>query len=167
AAGLACFGPRQAAAQLEASKAFCKDFLARHGIPTARYEVFSAYASAADYIRAQPLPLVIKADGLAAGKGVVIAERVDTALAAAHDMLEEQRFGDSGARIVVESFLSGEEASFIVLVDGHSALPLASSQDHKAAFEADTGPNTGGMGAYSPAPGVTDAVIARVTPDVL
>src|SRR5699024_7844620 len=137
AADLACFGPRQAAAQLEASKAFCKDFLARHDIPTASYGVFSDYARAADYIRAQSLPLVIKADGLAAGKGVVIADTVTTALAAAHDMLEAQRFGHSGARIVVESFLRGEEASFIVLVDGEHALPLASSQDHKAAHEGD------------------------------
>lgn len=166
-AGLACFGPTRAAAQLEASKAFSKDFLARHDIPTASYAVFTDYSSAADYIRDQAMPLVIKADGLASGKGVIIAEHVDTALAAAHDMLEDARFGDSGARIVVESFLRGEEASFIVLVDGEHALPLASSQDHKAAHDGDTGPNTGGMGAYSPAPVVTNEVIERVMHDVI
>lgn len=166
-AGLACFGPRQDAAQLEASKAFSKDFLAHHNIPTAQYQVFTEYTAAEQYIRAQGTPLVIKADGLAAGKGVIIAETVEQALAAARDMLEDHRFGSSGARIVVESFLTGEEASFIVMVDGKNVLPLASSQDHKAAHDGDTGPNTGGMGAYSPAPVVTDSVIDRVMSDII
>jgi len=167
AAGLACFGPTQAAAQLEASKAFSKNFLARHEIPTAQYAVFADYGQAAAYIRSQPLPLVIKADGLAAGKGVFIAHSVAEALTAARAMLEEQRFGASGARIVVEAYLQGEEASFIVLVDGEHVLPLASSQDHKAAHDGDRGPNTGGMGAYSPAPVVTAAVIERVMTSII
>jgi phosphoribosylamine--glycine ligase len=166
-AGLACFGPRRDAAQLEASKAFSKDFLARHAIPTADYAVFAEFEAAAAHIRAVGAPIVIKADGLAAGKGVYLAESVDTALAAARDMLEDNAFGDSGARIVVESFLTGEEASFIALVDGEHILPLASSQDHKAAFDGDTGPNTGGMGAYSPAPVMTDAVFERVMDTVI
>lgn len=166
-AGLACFGPRQQAAQLEASKAFSKRFLERHNIPTARYAVFTDYASAAQYIDEHGTPLVIKADGLAAGKGVIIAETTEQALAAASDMLEDQRFGASGARIVVESFLTGEEASFIVMADGKNIVPMASSQDHKAAHDGDTGPNTGGMGAYSPAPVVTDAIIKRTMADII
>src|SRR5699024_6691658 len=166
-AGLACFGPTRAAARLESSKAFCKDFLARHDIPTASYEVFADSAAAAGHIRSQPLPLVIKPDGLAAGKGVFIAQSMEEALAAARDMLQEQCLGDSGARIVVESFLQGEEASFIALVDGRNILPLASSQDHKAAHDGDSGTNTGGISAYSPAPAVTDTVIERVMADIM
>ncbi|MES1924738.1 phosphoribosylamine--glycine ligase [Salinisphaera sp. T31B1] len=166
-AGLACFGPGRAAAQLEASKAFSKDFLARHAIPTADYEVFTDYARAEAFIREMGAPIVVKADGLAAGKGVFLAATVDEALAAARDMLEDNAFGESGARIVVERFLEGEEASFIALVDGTHVLPLASSQDHKAAYDGDTGPNTGGMGAYSPAPVMTDAVFARVMTDII
>lgn len=166
-AGLACFGPGHAAAQLEASKAFSKDFLARHAIPTAEYAVFSDYAEAERHIRKVGAPIVVKADGLAAGKGVYLASDVDEALAAAREMLEENSFGDSGARIVVETFLEGEEASFIALVDGEHVLPLASSQDHKAAYDGDTGPNTGGMGAYSPAPVMTDTVTAHVMRDII
>jgi len=166
-AGLACFGPGRQAAQLEASKAFSKDFLARHEIPTADYAVFADYAEAERHIRAVGAPIVVKADGLAAGKGVYLAQSVDDALTAARDMLEDNAFGDSGARIVVESFLAGEEASFIALVDGENVLPLASSQDHKAAFDGDTGPNTGGMGAYSPAPVMTSAVTERVMADII
>lgn len=166
-AGLACFGPGRGAAQLEASKAFSKDFLARHAIPTAAYAVFSEYEAAATYIREIGAPIVVKADGLAAGKGVYLAETVDAALDAARDMLEDNAFGDSGARIVVEEFLVGEEASFIAMVDGEHILPLASSQDHKAAFDGDIGPNTGGMGAYSPAPVMTDAVFERVMETVI
>ncbi len=166
-AGLACFGPRRAAAELEASKAFSKDFLARHGIPTAGYAVFTDYEAAADYIQSQGARIVVKADGLAAGKGVILAQTVDEALSAARDMLEDKNFGDSGARIVVESFLSGEEASFIALVDGKNVLALASSQDHKAVNDGDTGPNTGGMGAYSPAPVLTDAITARVMREII
>lgn len=167
AAGLACFGPKQAAAQLEASKAFSKDFLARHEIPTADYATFADYAAAAAYIEARGAPIVIKADGLAAGKGVTLAHSVADALAAARDMLEDNTFGDAGARIVVEDYLVGEEASFIAMVDGEHILALASSQDHKAALDGDTGPNTGGMGAYSPAPVVTDGIAARVMDEIM
>ncbi|WP_423822195.1 phosphoribosylamine--glycine ligase [Salinisphaera sp. SPP-AMP-43] len=166
-AGLACFGPTAAAAELEASKAFSKDFLARHSIPTAEYATFSDYAAAAAYIEQRGAPIVIKADGLAAGKGVTLAQSVEQALASARDMLEDNAFGDAGARIVVEEFLTGEEASFIAMVDGEHILPLASSQDHKAAYDGDTGPNTGGMGAYSPAPVVTDEIAERVMHDVM
>ena len=166
-AGLACFGPGRDAARLEASKAFSKDFLARHAIPTAEYAVFADYDEAAAYIRERGAPIVVKADGLAAGKGVYLAATVDAALDAARDMLEDNAFGDSGARIVVEEFLTGEEASFIAMVDGRNILPLASSQDHKAAHDGDTGPNTGGMGAYSPAPVMTDAVFAHVMDTVI
>lgn len=167
AAGLACFGPQRAAAQLEASKAFSKDFLARHAIPTADYAVFTDYAAAERHIRAAGAPIVIKADGLAAGKGVHLAKSVDDALSAARAMLEDSAFGESGARIVAETFLVGEEASFIALVDGEHILPLASSQDHKTAFDGDTGPNTGGMGAYSPAPVMTPAATERVMAEVI
>ncbi|MCC5810170.1 MAG: phosphoribosylamine--glycine ligase [Ectothiorhodospiraceae bacterium] len=151
-AGLACFGPSKGAAQLEGSKAFSKDFLARHAIPTAAYATFTDAAEARAYVQQQGAPIVVKADGLAAGKGVVVAQTVDEALAAVDSMLEQNAFGDAGARVVVEEFLVGEEASFIVMVDGEHILPLASSQDHKARDEGDRGPNTGGMGAYSPAP---------------
>jgi phosphoribosylamine--glycine ligase len=153
--GLPCFGPSATAAQLEGSKAFTKDFLARHNIPTAGYRNFSALQPALDYIREQGAPIVIKADGLAAGKGVIVAMSLQEAEQAATDMLAGGSFGDAGARIVVEEYLDGEEASFIVITDGDSILPLATSQDHKARDEGDVGPNTGGMGAYSPAPVVT------------
>lgn len=167
AAGLRCFGPTRAAAQLESSKAFTKDFLARHRIPTADYRVFDNPDEAVAYIHERGAPIVVKADGLAAGKGVILAEDVDTAVAAVRDMLSGQAFGDSGKRVVVEDFLQGEEASFIALVDGEHILPLASSQDHKAALDGDLGPNTGGMGAYSPAPVVTDAVADTILERVM
>ena len=149
---LEIFGPTAKTAQLEGSKAFAKQFMQQHGIPTGDYAVFTDYQKAVDYISAKPLPLVIKADGLAAGKGVIIAETKNEALQCAKQMLSGSSFGDAGQRIVVEEFLQGEEASFICMVDGKHVLPLASSQDHKARDEGDTGPNTGGMGAYSPAP---------------
>ena len=158
AAGLSIFGPTQAAAQLEGSKAFSKDFLARHNIPTAAYGTFTDIAAAKEYVRQQGTPIVIKADGLAAGKGVIIAENESDAFAAIDDMLAGNRFGEAGSRVVIEEFLVGEEASFIVMVDGKTALPFASSQDHKARDNGDKGPNTGGMGAYSPAPVVTPEV---------
>ncbi|TFH88688.1 phosphoribosylamine--glycine ligase [Billgrantia azerbaijanica] len=162
AAGLTIFGPTAGAAQLEGSKSFTKDFLARHAIPTAEYRTFTAVAPALDYLAEQGAPIVIKADGLAAGKGVIVAETLAEAEAAVRDMLEANAFGDAGARVVIEEFLDGEEASFIVMVDGETVLPLATSQDHKRAFDGDAGPNTGGMGAYSPAPVVSEAVHARI-----
>jgi phosphoribosylamine--glycine ligase len=158
AAGLACFGPVAAAAQLEGSKAFAKDFMARHGIPTAAYGTFSEIEPAVEFIRRTGAPIVVKADGLAAGKGVIIAQTTGEAEAAVHDMLAGNAFGEAGHRVVVEEFLQGEEASFIVMADGRHVLPLATSQDHKAAYDNDTGPNTGGMGAYSPAPVVDQAL---------
>jgi len=167
AAGLPCFGPTAAAAQLEGSKAFTKDFLARHDIPTGHYQNFSELQPALDYIREQGAPIVIKADGLAAGKGVIVAETLEEAEAAATDMLSGGRFGSAGSRIVVEEFLAGEEASFIVITDGETILPLATSQDHKARDQGDTGPNTGGMGAYSPAPVVTAQIEARIMDEVI
>jgi len=167
ALGLPCFGPTAAAAQLEGSKAFSKDFLARHNIPTANYQNFTDLEAALAYIRKQGAPIVIKADGLAAGKGVIVAMTLQAAEAAATDMLEGNRFGDAGARIVVEEFLDGEEASFIIVTDGETVLPLATSQDHKARDEGDTGPNTGGMGAYSPAPVVTPQIARRVMDEVI
>ncbi len=160
--GLPCFGPTAGAAQLEGSKVFTKDFLARYNIPTARYRSFSDLGPALEYIREQGAPIVIKADGLAAGKGVIVAHTLEEAEQAATDMLEGGSFGDAGARIVVEEFLDGEEASFIVITDGETILPLATSQDHKARDEGDVGPNTGGMGAYSPAPVVTPEIEARI-----
>jgi len=156
--GLAIFGPSQGAAQLEGSKAFCKDFFARHNIPTAAYENFTDIEPAKTYVRAGKLPIVIKADGLAAGKGVIIAETFEQADAAIEDMLAGNKFGEAGNRVVIEEFLVGEEASFIAMVDGHNILAFASSQDHKARDNGDKGPNTGGMGAYSPAPVLTDAI---------
>ena len=165
--GLPCFGPTAAAAQLEGSKAFTKDFLARHDIPTAAYENFTELAPALDYIREQGAPIVIKADGLAAGKGVIVAHTLEEAERAATDMLQGGTFGAAGSRIVVEEFLDGEEASFIVVTDGTSILPMATSQDHKARDEGDVGPNTGGMGAYSPAPVVTPAVADRIMNEVI
>jgi phosphoribosylamine--glycine ligase len=155
---LAIFGPTQAAAQLESSKAFAKDFLARHNIPTASYQNFTEIAPAKAFVKQLGTPIVIKADGLAAGKGVIIAQTEAEAFAAIDDMLSGNKFGDAGSRVVVEAFLHGEEASFIVMVDGEHALAFASSQDHKARDNGDKGPNTGGMGAYSPAPVVTPAV---------
>ncbi|HIG78628.1 MAG TPA: phosphoribosylamine--glycine ligase [Cycloclasticus sp.] len=152
---LRCFGPTQLAAQLEGSKAYCKDFLARHNIPTADYQSFTEIEPACDYIRSMGAPIVVKADGLAAGKGVILAETEQQALDAVNDMLAGNAFGEAGHRVVIEEFLVGEEASFIVIANGHQALPMASSQDHKARDNGDTGPNTGGMGAYSPAPVVT------------
>jgi len=166
-AGLRCFGPTRAAAQLEGSKAFAKDFLARHGIPTAAYGVFSDRAQAADYIRTRGAPIVVKADGLAAGKGVVVAATEEEALAAVDGMLAGGAFGAAGRRVVVEEMLRGEEASFIVMCDGRHVLPLATSQDHKARDDGDRGPNTGGMGAYSPAPVVTAAVEQRIMREVI
>ena len=164
---LPCFGPSAAAAQLEGSKAFTKDFLARHGIPTAEYQNFTDLKPALAYIREKGAPIVIKADGLAAGKGVIVAMTLDEAEAAATDMLDGGSFGEAGARIVVEEFLHGEEASFIVITDGATVLPLATSQDHKARDEGDAGPNTGGMGAYSPAPVVTAEIEQRIMRDVI
>ncbi len=166
-AGLKIFGPTQAAAQLEGSKAFTKDFLARHHIPTAEYQNFTEIEPALAYLRVKGAPIVIKADGLAAGKGVIVAMTQQEAEDAVRDMLAGNAFGDAGHRIVIEEFLDGEEASFIVMVDGEHVLPMATSQDHKRVGDADTGPNTGGMGAYSPAPVVTDAVHQRVMDEVI
>ena len=167
AAGLPCFGPSQAAARLEGSKSFTKDFLARHAIPTAAYGVFTEIEPALAYLRTVGAPIVVKADGLAAGKGVILAEDLATAEAAVHEMLGAGRFGAAGARVVIEEFLTGEEASFIAMVDGRHILPLASSQDHKARDDGDRGPNTGGMGAYSPAPVVTPEVHDRIMREVM
>ncbi len=166
-AGLAIFGPTAAAAQLEGSKAFAKDFLARHRIPTGHYAVHTELQAALDHVRLIGAPIVVKADGLAAGKGVVVAMTLDEAETALRDMLDGNLFGAAGARVVIEEFLAGEEASFIVMVDGQHALPMATSQDHKRVFDGDAGPNTGGMGAYSPAPVVTPEVHARVMRDVI
>jgi phosphoribosylamine--glycine ligase len=165
--GLDCFGPSERAAQLEGSKAFTKDFLARHNIPTGDYATFTELAAAQEYVRKRGTPIVIKADGLAAGKGVVVAQTEAEAMAALDVMLSGTAFGGAGRRVVVEEFLAGEEASFICVCDGATAVPFASSQDHKARDEGDKGPNTGGMGAYSPAPVVTDAVHARVMREVI
>ena len=164
---LPCFGPSAAAAQLEGSKAFTKDFLARYDIPTADYQNFTDLGAALTYIREQGAPIVIKADGLAAGKGVIVAMTLDEAQAAATDMLAGNKFGDAGARIVIEEFLDGEEASFIVITDGTNIFPMATSQDHKARDEGDVGPNTGGMGAYSPAPVVTPEIEQRIMDEVI
>ena len=166
AAGLRCFGPRRAAAQLEGSKAFTKEFLARHGIPTAAYARFTRATFDPGWVRAQRLPIVVKADGLAAGKGVVIAPSADEAIATIEAMFAGS-LGAAGETVVVEEFLEGEEASFIVMVDGEHVLPLATSQDHKRVGDGDAGPNTGGMGAYSPAPVVTPAVHERAMREVI
>lgn len=166
-AGLACFGPTAAAAQLEGSKAFAKDFMARHGIPTAAYGNFTDIDEAVTFIRQQGAPIVVKADGLAAGKGVIIAQTVEEAEIAVRDMLAGNAFGEAGHRVVVEEFLTGEEASFIVMADGEHILPLATSQDHKARDEGDLGPNTGGMGAYSPAPVIDDELHKRAMETVI
>ncbi|MFV1921818.1 MAG: phosphoribosylamine--glycine ligase [Methylotenera sp.] len=166
-AGLKIFGPTQAAAQLESSKDFSKAFMMRHGIPTAQYETFSDLAKAHDYINANGAPIVIKADGLAAGKGVVVAMTDKEAHDAIDMMLGDNKFGDAGARVVIEEFLTGEEASFMVMVDGKNILPLATSQDHKRLLDKDEGPNTGGMGAYSPAPVVTPEIHARAMREII
>lgn len=166
-AGLACFGPSRGAAQLEGSKAFTKDFLARHNIPSAEYQSFTEIEPALAYLQEKGAPIVVKADGLAAGKGVIVAEDITTAENAVKDMLSGNAFGDAGCRVVIEEFLTGEEASFIVIADGTHVLPMATSQDHKRAYDGDKGPNTGGMGAYSPAPVVTDVIHQRIMNEVI
>ena len=167
AAGLKCFGPRAAAARLEGSKAFTKAFLSRHNIPTADYQTFEQVDPALDYVRSRGTPIVIKADGLAAGKGVIIAANYQEAENAVRDMLEQNAFGEAGATVVIEEFLRGEEASFIAIVDGTEILPLATSQDHKTRDENDKGPNTGGMGAYSPAPVITPEVQRQIMEQIM
>ena len=167
AADIKIWGPTQFAAQLEGSKAFAKHFLKRHNIPTAFYEVFTDVAAAKAYIEQHGAPIVIKADGLAAGKGVIVAMSNEEAFAAIDDMLAGNKFGDAGSRVVIEQFLAGEEASFICMIDGHNILPMATSQDHKRIFEGDQGPNTGGMGAYSPAPVVTAEVFERTMREIM
>lgn len=164
---LAIFGPSKGAAQLEGSKAFTKDFLERHKIPTAAYHNFTEIDPAIEYIRENGAPIVVKADGLAAGKGVIVAETEEQAELAVRDMLSGNAFGNAGSQVVIEEFLQGEEASFIVMVDGENILPMATSQDHKRVGDGDTGPNTGGMGAYSPAPVVTDSVYQRIMKEVI
>ena len=164
---LAIFGPTEAASQLEGSKAFCKNFLDRNNIPTAYYDVFTEVDAAVSYVQEKGTPIVIKADGLAAGKGVIIAHTQADAVTAINDMLEGNRFGEAGSRVVIEEFLAGEEASFIVMVDGKNILPMVTSQDHKARDNDDKGPNTGGMGAYSPAPIVTDEIFQDVMDRVI
>ena len=165
--GLNIFGPSQGAAQLEGSKSFTKDFLARQDIPTAAYQTFEQIAPAVAYVKEMGAPIVVKADGLAAGKGVIVAMTEQEAIDAIEDMLAGNAFGDAGSRVVIEEFLTGEEASFIVMVDGKNVLPFATSQDHKRAYNNDEGPNTGGMGAYSPAPVVTDEVYKRIMDEVI
>jgi phosphoribosylamine---glycine ligase len=165
--GLAIFGPTAAAAQLEGSKAFTKDFLARHNIPTAAYGNFTEIEPAVAYIKQHGAPIVVKADGLAAGKGVILAQTEAEAIEAVEDMLQGNAFGDAGSRVVIEEFLVGEEASFICMVDGETVLPMATSQDHKARDNGDKGPNTGGMGAYSPAPVVTPEIHDRIMNEVI
>jgi phosphoribosylamine--glycine ligase len=167
AAGLACFGASKYTSQLEGSKSFCKDFMIRYGIPTAAYESFTDIEKAVAYIEKHGAPIVVKADGLAAGKGVIVAQTKDEAIAAVKDMLAGNAFGEAGHRVVIEEFLAGEEASFIVIADGKNALPMATSQDHKALENGDKGVNTGGMGAYSPAPIVTAEIHAKVMRDVI
>ena len=167
AAGIRAFGPRADAAMLEGSKGFMKDLCARHGIPTAAYGRFTDADAAKAYIREQGAPIVVKADGLAAGKGVTVAQSVDEALAAVDQAMNDKAFGAAGAELVIEEFLPGEELSFFALVDGESALPLAGAQDHKAVGDGDTGPNTGGMGAYSPAPSLTEALEAEVMETII
>ncbi len=165
--GLQCFGPSAKAAQLEGSKTFCKDFMARHDIPTAKYQTFTDKQLAIDYIKEQGAPIVVKADGLAAGKGVIVASTEQQAISAVEDMLAGNVFGDAGNRVVIEEFLQGEEVSFIVIADGKQALPMATSQDHKARDNGDLGPNTGGMGAYSPAPIVTAKLHTKIMQEVI
>jgi phosphoribosylamine--glycine ligase len=167
AAGIKCFGPRKAAAQLEGSKSFAKEFLIRHQIPTASYASFSALAPAIEYIKVQGTPIVIKADGLAAGKGVIIAQSETEAISTLEEILDNSLFGEAGASVVIEEFLQGEEASFMCMVADDRVLPFASSQDHKAAYDGDKGPNTGGMGAYSPAPVVDEAMFEKIMATVI
>jgi phosphoribosylamine--glycine ligase len=167
ASGLTIFGPGANAAQLEGSKTFTKDFLARHAIPSAAYQSFTEVTAACEYVEQQGTPIVIKADGLAAGKGVIIAQTQEEARATIIDMLSANRFGEAGHRVVIEEFLAGEEASYICIVDGEQVLPMASSQDHKARDNGDLGPNTGGMGAYSPAPVLSADIEARVMQDII
>lgn len=167
AAGLRCFGPTASAARLEGSKAYSKEFMERHGIPTAAHQSFTEVDKALDYLQRRATPIVIKADGLAAGKGVVVARNFDEAESAIRQMLQQGAFGAAGEKIVIEDFLEGEEASFIAMIDGHNVLPLATSQDHKARDDGDSGPNTGGMGAYSPAPVITEAVATRIMTDIM
>ncbi len=166
-ADIKCFGPTQKAAQLEGSKTYCKDFMKRHNIPTAEYQSFISADNAIAYVQQKSLPIVIKADGLAAGKGVVIAETEIQAVTAIQDMLSGNAFGEAGSRVVIEEFLTGEEASFIVIADGVNALPMATSQDHKARDDGDKGPNTGGMGAYSPAPVVTEELHEKIMQQII
>jgi phosphoribosylamine--glycine ligase len=166
-AGLHCFGPSAKAAQLEGSKTFCKDFMARHNIPTAKYQTFTDKQLAIEYIKEQGAPIVVKADGLAAGKGVIVALTEQQAIDAVEDMLAGNVFGDAGSRVVIEEFLQGEEVSFIVIADGKQALPMATSQDHKARDNGDKGPNTGGMGAFSPAPIVTPELHSKILQEVI
>jgi phosphoribosylamine--glycine ligase len=166
-AGLKCFGPTQGAAQLEGSKSFTKDFLARHNIPTAEYRTFTDESEALAYLQEKGAPIVVKADGLAAGKGVIVAMDLQTAETAVKDMLSGNAFGEAGHRVVIEEFLDGEEASFIVMADGEHVLPMATSQDHKRVGDGDTGLNTGGMGAYSPAPVVSEAIYQRIMNEVV
>lgn len=165
--GLKIFGPTQAAAQLESSKDYAKEFMVRHNIPTAKHQTFTNADAAKKYVNENGAPIVVKADGLAAGKGVIVAENVAQAHAAIDDMLGAGKFGEAGARVVIEEFLTGEEASFIVMCDGKNILPMASSQDHKRLLDADLGPNTGGMGAYSPAPIVSDVMHQRIMREVI
>ncbi len=167
AAGLNCFGPKATAAQLEGSKTFCKNFMARHNIPTAAYQTFTDIELAIRYIQENGAPIVVKADGLAAGKGVIVAQTESEAISAVQDMLAGNAFGEAGHRVVVEEFLHGEEASFIVIADGKTSLPMATSQDHKALNNGDLGPNTGGMGAYSPAPLVTPEIHQRILDEII
>ena len=166
-AGLSCFGPSAKASQLEGSKSFTKDFLNRHNIPTADYKSFTESKLAIEYIKSKGAPLVVKADGLAAGKGVIVAMNIDDAIHAVLDILEKNDFGDAGSKIVIEDFLEGEEASFIVITDGEKVLPLATSQDHKARDNNDLGPNTGGMGAYSPAHIVTEDMSEKIMNEII
>lgn len=166
-AGLRCFGPSKLAAQLEGSKAFCKKFMQKYNIPTANYGVFTDVEQARAFVKSNGLPVVIKADGLAAGKGVIICKNEPDAFAAIENMLKKGEFGPAGSRIVIEEFLEGEEASFICISDGYHVVPLASSQDHKAVYDNDAGPNTGGMGAYSPAPVITDDLHKRVMKEII
>ena len=166
-AGQKCFGPSAKAAQLEGSKTFCKDFMVRHNIPTAEYKAFTEKQQAIAYIQEKGAPIVVKADGLAAGKGVIVAQSKAEAIAAVEDMLSGNVFGEAGSRVVIEEFLQGEEASFIVIADGKQALPMATSQDHKARDNGDKGPNTGGMGAYSPAPVITTDIHQRIMQEVI
>jgi len=166
-AGIRAFGPTRAAAELEGSKSFAKDIMQKYGIPTAKYKVFTDAASARDYVQAEGAPIVIKADGLAAGKGVVVAQTVDEALTAVNNIMEDRSFGSAGARVVVEECMFGEEASLLAFTDGETIVPMVSSQDHKRAFDGDKGPNTGGMGTYAPAPVMTNELVQEATEKIL